>query len=357
MIHAVVMAGGTGTRFWPQSRRTKPKQLLHIAGENTMIRATVERVLPEVPFQRIMVVTRTLHADEIRNQLPELPPEMVIEEPVGRNTAPCIALAAYKIRKKDPDATMAVLPADHLIGKEKEFLRSLRTAAEAAAAGDYLVTFGIVPNRAETGYGYIKLGAVEMELQGTRVHKVAEFAEKPDPATAEIYLKAGCYMWNSGMFVWKVSSIIEAIQSHLPDIAGAFEAVVPALNTDQEPAALKEAYENMRSISVDYGVLEQAHNVLCIAADLAWNDVGSWSSLAEVWDPDGDGNSVQGEAMLLDSRNCIVSSPHRLVSLLGVEDLVVVDTPDAIMVCHRDKAQDVKRLREELKKRGYDHLL
>jgi len=357
MIHAVIMAGGSGTRFWPQSRRTRPKQLLHITGENTMIRATVERILPEAPFQRIMVVTRTLHADEIRNQLPELQPEMVVEEPVGRNTAPCIALAAYKIRKKDPDAVMAVLPADHRIGKEKEFLLSLRTAAEAAAAGDYLVTFGIIPHRAETGYGYIKLGPVEMELRGTRVHRVEEFAEKPDAATAEVYLRSGCYMWNSGMFVWKVSSIIKAIQCHLPDIARALEDILPVLNTPDEPEALKEAYENMQSISVDYGILEQARNVLCIAADLAWNDVGSWSSLTEVWDPDKEGNSIQGEALLLDSRNCIVSSPHKLVTLLGVEDLVVVDTPDAIMVCRRDKAQDVKILREELKKRGYDHLL
>lgn len=357
MIYGVIMAGGSGTRFWPKSRRNRPKQLLAISGDKTMIQATVERILPEIPYDRIMVITGSTHEEEVRKQLPGLPPEMVVVEPVGRNTAPCIALAAYKLRKQNPDAIMAVLPADHLIGKAVEFLDALRIGAEAAATSDYLLTFGILPDRPETGYGYIKLGPTEIQIRGTPVHRVEGFVEKPNRDTAEKYLSSGRYLWNSGMFMWNVSAIVKAFQTHLPGLADAVERILPALNTPEELNALRELYSGVEAVSIDYGIMEKAANTLCIPVDVEWNDVGSWASLADVWLPDEQGNSATGEVVFLESRDCVVSSPHRLTALIGMEELVVVDTPDAIMICRKDRAQDVKKLREELEKRGYDHLL
>ena len=357
MIYGVIMAGGSGTRFWPRSRRNRPKQLLVIAGDRTMIQATVERILPEIPYERIMIITGSAHAEEIRTQLPELPPDMVVVEPLGRNTAPCIALAAYKLQKQNPDAIMAVLPADHLIGKPMEFLKALRVGAEAAATQDCLLTFGIRPDRPETGYGYIKLGPTQIEVLGSPVHRVGGFVEKPDRETAEQYLTSGLYLWNSGMFMWNVSAIVKAFQTHLPSLAGSVESILPALNTPEEPDALRELYSGIEAVSVDYGIMEKAANTLCIPVDVEWNDVGSWASLADVWLPDEQGNSATGEVVFLESRDCVVCSPHRLTTLIGMEELVVVDTPDAIMICRKDRVQDVKTLREELKKRGYDHLL
>lgn len=357
MIHGIIMAGGSGTRFWPESRRRRPKQLLNLVGAKTMIRATVERILPEIPFERIMVVTSAFQADAVRKQLPEVSPEMVVSEPSARNTAPCIALAAYKLQKLDPDAVMAVLPADHLIGKEEEFLKALLAGADAACQHDCLLTFGVVPNRPETGYGYIKLGPTRLVIGSVAVHSVERFVEKPDPATAEKYVASGRYMWNSGMFIWKVSSIIKAVETYLPALSVTLEEILPALNTPEESRALEDAYRKIEPISVDHGIMEKADNVLCIPVDVNWNDVGSWTSLEDVWTPDEHGNSTSGEVVLLGSSNCIVCSPQKLIALLGVEDLIVVDTPDALMICRKDRAQEVRRLQEALKERGYEHLL
>ncbi len=357
MIHGVIMAGGSGTRFWPESRKNRPKQLLRITGRSTMIRATVERVLPEIPFQRIMVVTGIVHAEEIRNQIPELSEGMIVAEPVGKNTAPCIALAAYKLMKADPHAIMAVLPADHLIQKEAEFLEALTLGAEVASEGDHLLTFGIVPNRPETGYGYIQLGAAEREIGTTKFYKVRRFVEKPDRAKAEAYLASGNFMWNSGMFIWHVRTIIQAFETYLPAISKVMEAVSPALNTPDESAAVVEAYAAVESISIDYGIMEKADNVLTVPIDVGWSDVGSWASLDEVWECDAGGNVAKGQCVLIDSRRCVVSSPAKLATLIGLDDLIVVDTPDALLVCRKDRAQDVRKLQDRLKELGYEGLL
>jgi len=357
MLYGVIMAGGSGTRFWPESRKRRPKQLLRIAGNRTMIRATVERLLTEVPFERIMVVTSVSHAEEIRAELPELGERMVVAEPQGRNTAPCIALAAYRIAKEDPDAVMAVLPADHLIGKEHEFLKALRTAAEAASTSEYLITFGIVPSRPETGYGYIELGPEALKVGDASVFEVKAFVEKPDRSRAETYVASGNYMWNSGMFIWKASAIIQAFEKYCPSISGTIGAIGQDLNTPREPEAIREAYECVESISIDYAIMEKAANVLVLPIDVEWNDVGSWASLHEVWEKDHNRNAVRGAFLALDAAGCVVSSPHKLTTLIGVDDLVVVDTPDALLVCRKDRAQDVKELQEALKQIGYEKLL
>ncbi|MEW6532674.1 MAG: mannose-1-phosphate guanylyltransferase [Thermodesulfobacteriota bacterium] len=357
MIYALIMAGGSGTRFWPESRKNRPKQLLNIAGPKSMIRFTVERILPEIPFERIMVITGASHVDEIRSELPELSPEMIVAEPWGRNTAACIALAAFKLQKADPDAVMVVLPADHTIGKEAAFLAALRRGAEALSRGEYLLTFGVVPSRPETGYGYIRLGKVAFSVGPDKVHQVDAFVEKPDLETAHQYVASGDYLWNSGMFVWKVSDIARAIDRHLPRLSTAIKSIASALNTPEETEALRRVYQSLESISIDYGVMERADNVVCIPIDVDWNDVGSWAAVVDLWPSDKTGNVTRGQTLFVDSKNCVVSSNHRLATLIGVEDLIVVDTPDALMICHKDRAQDVRRLQEILAEQGYEDLL
>jgi mannose-1-phosphate guanylyltransferase len=322
-----------------------------------MIRATVRRILPDIPFERITVVTAAPHADEICYQLPELPSGMIVVEPEGKNTAPCIALAAYKLNKINPDGVMAVLPADHVIGKEEEFRQALRIAGEAARIGNHLITFGVIPNRPETGYGYIKLGKPELEVAGSRLFGVERFVEKPDLQTAQQYLISGNYLWNSGMFVWTIRSIIDAFEKFLPVISSEMERITPALNTPDETAAIADVYSKMQSVSIDYGIIEKAANVLTIPIDVGWNDVGSWASLEDVWERDLSGNAIKGNVMFLEAAGCVVSSPGKLTCLIGVEDLIVVDTPDALMVCRKDKAQDVRKLQEILKANGYEDLL
>lgn len=357
MLHCVIMAGGSGTRFWPQSRKHLPKQLLNIVGEKTMIRATVERVLPLVPFDRILVVTGGSHEEKIRAQLPEISTNSVVSEPIGRNTAPCIALAAFKLRKIDPDGVMAALPADHLIGKETEFVHALESAYHIACKTEQLITFGIIPDRPETGYGYIQRGKLVARDDGLKAYRVVRFVEKPEIKTAKAYLARGDYLWNSGMFVWKISTILSAFERFLPGLYKALETIEPVLNTAEEAGAINELYEELPDISIDYGILERADDVIVIPVDVAWNDVGSWTSLQGVWNTDENGNAVKGEILSLRSSGCVVSSPQKLTALVGVQDLIVVDTPDAILVCRKDNAQDIKQLQTLLKERGYHGLL
>ncbi|HMK36509.1 MAG TPA: mannose-1-phosphate guanylyltransferase [Desulfomonilaceae bacterium] len=357
MIHGVIMAGGSGTRFWPESRKNRPKQLLNIMGDQTMIRCTIRRILPEIPIERITVVTCASHADEMATQLPELNKEMIVIEPEGRNTAPCIALAAYKLHKRDPDGIMAVMPADHVIGKEEEFRQALRIAVQAACQGDHLVTFGVIPHRPETGYGYIKMGPAHLYVGTATLFKVDRFVEKPDLITAEQYVASRTYLWNSGMFVWQITSIIQAFEKYLPAIGTEMKRISPALNTPDESAAIAEAYGRMGAVSIDHGIMEKADNVLTLPVNVEWNDVGCWASLEDVWKQDECGNATKGRVMFVDGKRCVVSSPGKLTAVVGVEDLIIVDTPDALMVCRKDRAQDVRRLQELLKKQGFEHLL
>ncbi len=357
MLYAVIMAGGSGTRFWPAGRKCKPKQLLKILGEKTMIRTTVDRVLACAPTGNVMVVANVIHVDEIRRELPDLTDSMIVSEPYARNTAPCIALAAYKLAKLDPDAVMAVLPADHLIGPEPRFRELLTKASHLASSENSLITFGILPDKPETGYGYIEIGNEVCRQDGFSAHRVTKFVEKPDIRTARHYVESGKFLWNSGMFVFSVAAIIEAFERHLPEISSAIRQIEPYLNSPEESEAVSRAYQNIQSISVDYGIMERADNVLVIPADLDWNDVGSWGSLDSVWGRDENGHVTRGEVISVVSKGCVVDSGDKLVALIGVEDLVVVDTPNALLICRKDMAQEVGKLQEILMERGYEDLL
>jgi mannose-1-phosphate guanylyltransferase len=357
MIYGVIMAGGSGTRFWPESRRVRPKQLLKIADDKTMIRATVERIKSEISADRVLIVTTEDQASEIRTELSELGDGMVVAEPMARNTAACVALAAYKLQKMDPEALMVVLPADHLIRHEQEFLDILKCGIELVSQSEYLVTFGIVPHRPETGYGYIQMGGRHADIGRRTVYQVNRFVEKPDLATARSYVESGSYLWNSGMFVWKASDVTRAFDKYLPSLSAAMREILPHLSTADESDALQRAYRQIESVSIDYGIMERADNVLVIPMDVGWNDVGCWASIEEVWSRDETGNAARGELVAVDSTGCIVSSPHKLTTIIGVDDLIVVDTPDALLICSKERAQEVRRVQEILRKKGWHHLL
>ncbi len=342
-MYAVIMAGGKGTRFWPRSRERKPKHLLDIVGERTIIQETVDRIRPMIPPEKTLIVTGQSHADELIRQLPEIPRENIIIEPVGRNTAPCIGLAALHIRRKTPDDVMVVLPSDHLIADEKKFLHVLGVAAEAAERGDHLVTIGIRPTAPETGYGYIEQGGRRAGIRGEEVLEVRSVREKPGAEQAGKFLEAGGFFWNSGMFVWRTSVILEAVRRWLPDLHRGLVRIEGALGSEREAAVVDEVYRGAESISIDYGVMEKAPNALVIPGDFGWSDVGSWDALWEVSRKDGMGNAARGRLIEVDSRNCLVYSPAKPVALVDVEDLIVVETEDVLMICRRGSSQDVKK--------------
>ncbi|MBI4913258.1 MAG: mannose-1-phosphate guanylyltransferase [Acidobacteria bacterium] len=344
----VVMAGGKGTRFWPRSRERRPKQFLPILGERNLLAQTVDRVLPTFGPERIFIATTTELAEETRRLLPELPPDNVIAEPEGRNTAPCLALALVHIARKRPDAVMAVLSADHWIGDEPRFLEDLDLAARHAAGTGDLVTFGIPPAYPETGYGYI-----ETEGEGP-VRRVAAFREKPPLETALAYAASGRHFWNAGMFVWRLDAFREELRAHAPAVLDPLEAWASA---GALPGDLPAAYARTEATSIDYALLERSRRVAAIPARFRWSDVGSWPALLDFHEKDAAGNIVRGDAVLVEARDCAVFGGARLVALAGVEDLIVVDEPDALLVTRRDRAQGVKQVVDELKRRGRKDLL
>ncbi len=351
------MAGGKGTRFWPLSREKRPKHLLSITGEKSIISYTVERISPLVPDNNIMVVTGASHSDDIKKELSSLPEENIIVEPMGRNTAPCIGLAALHIRKKDPDAVMVVLPADHLIGDEKNFLSVLSDAADIARRGEHLVTVGIRPTKPETGYGYIERGKT-FDTKGTAaIYDVRSFREKPDLPTAETFLKDGGFYWNSGMFLWKVSTLLDSIERFLPDLYSQLLTIEKSLGTDREDAAVEEMYKKMQPISIDYGVMEKADNVLVIPGDFGWSDVGSWDVLWEVLEKDKKGNVLKGNILSINTADSLVFGSDKLVTLVGVKGLIVVETEDALLICDKNASQDVKKLVETMEEENMKEYL
>ncbi len=356
-MYAVIMAGGKGARFWPRSREHKPKHLLDITGNRTIIQETVSRISSLIPPDRTLIITGAAHADELRRQLPEIPAENILVEPVGRNTAPCIGLAAIHIRHRAGDAVMAVLPSDHVIADDRVFLDTLAAAAEAAEREDALVTIGIKPTGPETGYGYIERGNPVGQIGGKLIYGVWSIREKPPLEQAMSFVEAGTFYWNSGMFIWKTSTILQAIETHLPDLHAGLLRLEAALGTEQYEVVLRDTYEETRSISIDYGVMEKADKVLVIPGNFAWSDVGSWDALWEFLEKDFAGNACRGEVIAVESADSLVYSPKKLVALVGVRDLIVVETDDALLICRRGDSQKVKSIVDILEEKNLKNYL
>jgi mannose-1-phosphate guanylyltransferase len=349
MRYAVILAGGRGERLWPMSTPSRPKQLLALDGETTLVARTLDRIAPLVRLDESLAMTSESLRETIASELRLVPAERIVGEPVGRNTAPAIALAARILTRSDPDALLVVLPADHVIGGDSEFRETMAIAIEAAEAERALVTIGVRPTRAETEYGYVRVGD-SSATEG--VLGVRSFHEKPDRATAEEFVRAGEYLWNSGMFVWRGDRFLEEIERHLPDVARALRRVSarpgePAFRTE-----VRHYYDAVPSVSVDYGVMEKADSVLVVPARFTWDDVGAWPALSRVWGADGSGNTVRGDALLVDAKGCVVYSEEGTVAVLGMSDVVVARTGDATLVCSKDRARDVRLIVEELKRRG-----
>lgn len=353
-MYAVIMAGGKGTRFWPKSREKMPKHLLDIVCERTMIQETVARITPIIPPENILVVTGFSHADELMDQAPQIPKKNVIVEPVGRNTAPCIGLAALHIKRESPEDVMVVLPADHLITDANRFRQILSCAADMAARGDYLLTIGITPSFPETGYGYIEQGNLKDTAKDENIYEVKSIREKPALEQAKAFLEKGGFYWNSGMFVWRVDTILHAIEKWLPDIYTGLLQIEDSIGTDREKEMVEQVYREIKPISIDYGVMEKADNVLLVRGDFGWSDVGSWDALWEVLNKDRNGNAVHGQGLFIgvEARNSLVHSPRKLVTLVGVEDLIVVETEDSLLICKRGCSQDVKKAVETLQEKN-----
>lgn len=341
---AVIMAGGSGTRFWPQSRLVKPKQFLEVIGEKSMIRLTMDRLLEEIPTEKIFVVTAESQVGLVKKHLPELPSKNIIIEPFGMNTAPCIALSfAYIKRFAALTETMVVLPADHLITNIDAFLENITKSQELARAG-YLVTFGIIPTYPATGYGYIHAGVKANEFS----YEVAQFKEKPDYETAQEFLKAGNFFWNSGMFSWTIGAIEESYRKHLPAVSEVLDLIEAEWNKNGIKANISDIYAKMPKIPVDIGIMEKAEKRAVIPVDLGWSDVGSWRALADISETDSNNNTILSDSFAVDSQGNYVRS-NKFVALLGVNDMVLVETEDAILLAKKDRAEDVKKVVDYLK--------
>jgi mannose-1-phosphate guanylyltransferase len=357
---AVIMAGGVGTRFWPRSREKFPKHLLQIIGKDTMIQSTVRRLEPLVSSRDVFVVTNRLQKTPLVKQIPHVPEENIILEPVGRNTAPCIGLAALHVRRMDPEAVMVVLPADHIIRNDEEFRRIVRVAVETAASSGSLLTIGITPTHPETGYGYIQFVNEEgahNPFYDRGVRRVKTFAEKPNLATAERLLASGDFLWNSGMFVWRAAAILEEIQKCLPDLYAELMKIDRDIGTPRYQQTLETVYGMIRGISIDYGVMEKAGSVFVIPGSFGWNDIGSWDEVYRVSGKDDGGNSVTGKVIQKDTKNSYIYSPDKVVATVGVEDLIIVNTDDALLICRRGRSQDVKEISDYLKRKQMNEFL
>lgn len=345
---AVIMAGGRGERFWPMSRNNKPKQFLSLTSDGeTMIQKTVKRLSGIVDIEDVFVVTNESYSQLVKEQLEGIPDENILSEPMPRNTAPCIALAAAVIKKKYGEAVMMVLPSDHLIKFNQMFADALKTAAAVAEKGENLVTIGITPTYPETGYGYIHFGKA---LEGTAgVYNVERFVEKPNIELAKEYYNSGEYLWNSGMFVWKVSTIEKNITKYLPDMTDGFEKLYNVADTNGFKAVLNEVFPQFRSESVDFGIMEKAHNVYTIPGSFGWDDVGNWLAMERINRTNEYGNMIRGDVISINTNNTIVYGGKKLIATVGIEDLIVVDTDDAMLICSKDSTQDVKKVIENLK--------
>ncbi len=337
------MAGGSGTRFWPLSTPARPKQLLNLTGDGSLLQLTYQRIKDLVPSENIYVFTGEGIQSAVGREIPELSENQIVAEPAARNTAPCIAAAALWLRRKHPDETMVVLPADHLITDIAKFHRCLKEADALARVSKGLVTLGIKPTRAETGFGYIE---ADPERTAGRGFAVKGFHEKPDSATAKRYLARKHFFWNSGIFVWKVSSILESLYMHLPELMKILKPLESADKPEIWWKTFKELFPKTPSVSVDYGVLEKAANVYVVPATFDWNDIGSWPALESIRSRDAHGNIVQGSVRQIETKDCMIINESSVpLATIGVKDLIIVSTKDGVLVCHKDKAQEIRQIK------------
>ncbi len=347
MNYAIIMAGGSGTRFWPLSRKALPKQFLSLFGGTSLLRQTYERIRPLFPDERIFVVTNSRYVNLVQAQLPELQLDNIIGEVAAKNTAPCVAMAASLILTADSDAVMAVLPSDHSIADDDSFLEILQLSMNQASNTGALFTIGIRPDRPETGYGYIQYD--KASTASSPVFPVKTFAEKPDFDTALSFLKSGDFLWNSGMFVWRADSIMREFDAHLPNVSLLCANLVASMPTVARQDAIDAFYQSVVSISIDYGIMEKAGDVRVIPANIGWSDVGSWHAAWELAEKDASGNSINGSLIeMVDTKNSYVrNTGDKLIALVGMEDVVVVDTDDAILIMPRAKSQEIRTLMDK----------
>lgn len=349
---AVVMAGGGGTRLWPLSTKKSPKQFLHLS-KRSLIQKTVDRVLPLFPFKRIYVVTVRGQGELIREHLPEILPKNILEEPIACNTAPCLGFAATFLKRIDPTAVMVSLPADHFIEKEERFRQALTLGMEVAQKG-YLATLGIVPGYPTTGYGYIAAGDVLSGSQDAiKAYRVEHFIEKPSLSRAKTFLEEGNYYWNSGVFVWKVKRILEEIARHMPELYSGLKEIEKHWETPGLNQVVTEVYKGQKAVSIDHGVMEKASRIAVIPVEMGWNDLGDWNSLSSVLGKDGDGNAIHAKHIGIELKDStIFSRQDRLIATIGLKNIVIVDTPEALLVMDERRAQEVRDIVDRIGKKA-----
>ncbi|MGC2062685.1 MAG: mannose-1-phosphate guanylyltransferase/mannose-6-phosphate isomerase [Thermodesulfovibrionales bacterium] len=358
-IYGVVLAGGSGTRFWPLSREATPKQMLRVFGDKTMIQQTHARMTGLVPAGNVVIVTGRKYEFDIKAQMAEVCGTgslHILIEPEGRDTAPAIGLAAVQVMKKDPSAVMVVMPSDHVILNDERFRMIVREAAVLAGEG-YLTTIGIIPDRPEIGYGYIRKGSPIRKTKDAPSYKVRRFVEKPDLEKAKEYVDSGDYLWNSGIFIWTVKDILSEIKKQMPDLYKGLLEIKKALGGKDEQDVINAVFKKLSRVSIDYGIMEHASKVAVLPADMGWSDVGSWRALDEILESDPAGNIISGNVIDLDSKDSVIYGGKRLVATIGLNNMVVVDTPDATLICSKERTQDVKKVVDALKQKGADELL
>ena len=348
-LSALILAGGSGTRFWPASRRLRPKQLLVLEGERSLLQTTVDRLLPLVPAERLWISTTEALAGAVRAQLPEVPPAQVLVEPAGRNTAPAIGSSLWAMPEAVRAGAVAVLPADHRIGDAAGFRKVLAAAAELAEEGDRIVALGVVPSRPETGFGYLEVDGPAKPGEGAR--RVRRFTEKPDRATAERFLAGGNHLWNAGIFVFRGATLLARLERHAPEIARGLVAIA------RQPARLAELYAQLPSISIDFAVMEKLDELVTLSLDCGWNDLGSWDALHDILARDAAGNATRGASWVVEGAGNLVFAEQGAVALVGVSDLVVVCSGGAVLVAPRSAAQEVRKIVERLAAAGRTDLL
>lgn len=353
-LYAVIMAGGVGSRFWPRSKKKLPKQLLKIFGDRTMIQSTVDRLTGLVDNDNIYVITNALQRDEVIKQLENIPTENIIDEPFGRNTAACIGLASVIISKKDSEAVTVVLPADHIIREKDKFIETIENAAQFAYKSKGLVTIGINPTRPETGYGYIQINDKEVSKN---IHKVYTFAEKPNYATALRFLESGDFLWNSGMFIWRVDAILDEIKNLMPDLYEGLMKIQSHISQPNFKAELTNVYGQLKKISIDYGIMEKSSKVFLTKGMFTWSDVGSWEEVYQLSEKNEYGNAIIGKVFTDMVADSYIYSPDKMTAVIGLDNIIVINHDDTLLICRRDKAQNVKEVVDFLKIKKWEEYL